>query len=171
MIYVSHYIYWCSIRDHRHRLLLTAPFCVLYINSNLQLRPQHVAVDPSRESAGYVNLQAPRTSYGPCGGRVARREKRELDRPRIVQNSGHVYPILRRTRADFFPIYRNHRRPCTKSGLLWGAPCRSSSGTAPRVGLFERSPAPKNAPRGSGRTYAAPHKSGSGRKGGWLCEG
>ena len=47
MIYVSHYIYWCSIRDHRHRLLLTAPFCVLYINSNLQLRPQHVAVDPS----------------------------------------------------------------------------------------------------------------------------
>ena len=31
-----------------------------------------------------------------------RREKRELERPRIVQNLGQGYPILRRTRTDFF---------------------------------------------------------------------
>ena len=58
-------------------------------------------MDPPRERAGYVNLQAPRTSYGPRGGRAARREERELERPRIVQNLGQVYPILRRTRTDF----------------------------------------------------------------------
>jgi len=49
-----------------------------------------------------VNLKAPRTSYGPRGGRVARREKRELERPRIVQKLGEGYPILRRTRTDLF---------------------------------------------------------------------
>ena len=57
---------------------------------------------PPRERPGYVNLKAPRTSHGPRGGRVARREKRELERPRIVQNLGEGYPILRRTRTDFF---------------------------------------------------------------------
>ena len=59
-------------------------------------------MDPPREHAGCVNLQAPRTSYDPRRGRVARREKRELERPRIVQNLGQGYPILRRTRTDFF---------------------------------------------------------------------
>ena len=57
---------------------------------------------PPRERAGYVNLKAPRTSYGPRGGRVARREKRELEQPRIVQKLGEGYPILRRTRTDLF---------------------------------------------------------------------
>ena len=34
-------------------------------------------------------------AYGPRGGRVARREKRELERPRIVQNLGEL--TVRRT--------------------------------------------------------------------------
>ena len=125
---------------------------------------------PPRERAGYVNLKAPRTSYGPRGGRVARREKRELERPRIVQNSGQVYPILRRTRIDYFQATTSHRRPGIKSGPPWGAPCRGSIGATPRVGL-KRSPVPKNALRGSGRAYAASHQSSSGGKGGRLCEG
>ena len=58
-------------------------------------------MDPPRERAGYVNLQAPRISYGPRAGLVARREKRELDRPWVVQNSGQVYPIFRRNRTNF----------------------------------------------------------------------
>ena len=82
--------------------------------------------------------------YGPRGGRVARREKRELERPRIVQNLGQGYPILRRTRTDFVQATTSHCRPCIKSGLPWGAPCRCSSGATPRVGL-KRSPVPKNA--------------------------
>ena len=118
-------------------------------------------MNPPRERAGYVNLKAPRTSYGPRGGCLARREKRELERPRIVQKLGEGYPIPRRTRTDLFQTTTSHCRPCTKSGLPWGAPCRGSSGATPRVG-FKRSPVPKNAPCGSGRAYGAPHQSASG---------
>ena len=125
---------------------------------------------PPRERAGYVNLKAPRTSYGPRGGRVARREKRELERPRIVQNLGEGYPILRRTRTDFFQATTSHCRPCTKRGLPWGASYHGNGRATPGVG-HKRSLAPKNAPRSSVRANAAPRQSASGGKGGRLCEG
>ena len=63
----------CLTRRRRESQLITAA----------PLESATLRWTPPRERAGYVNLKAPRTTYGPSRGRVARREKRELERPRI----------------------------------------------------------------------------------------
>ena len=125
---------------------------------------------PPRERAGYVNLQAPRTSYGPRGGRVARQEKRELERPRIVQNSVQVYPILRRIRTDFSKPPQSIVALVPKVASLAEHRVAAAAEQLRACGtsIARRQ---RTLPGGSGRAYAVPHQSASGGTGGWLCEG
>ena len=99
-----------------------------------------------------------------------RREKRELERPRIVQNLGQGYPILRRTRTDFFKPPQAIVALAPKAGSLGehrvavaAEPLRAWGSSVVRC--------QKNAHCGSGRAYGAPHQSASGGEGGSLCEG
>ena len=45
-------------------------------------------------------LKTPSTSYSSTRSRVARRSKRKLDRPRVIQNAHQIYPIRSRARDD-----------------------------------------------------------------------
>ena len=60
----------------------------------------YVTLDPPRKRASYVHLWTPRTPYQACQGRVARRRKRKLDRPRVVQKAHQIYHLPGRARAD-----------------------------------------------------------------------
>ena len=53
----------------------------------------YVTLDPPKKRAGDVNLQAPRALNGSRRSRVARRGKREFDRPRVVQKADQVYLV------------------------------------------------------------------------------
>ena len=77
----------------------------------------YVTLDSSRKRTGYVNLQAPRASYGSRRSRVARWGKRKFNRSRVVQKADQVYLVLGSARAEFFQATTNHRLPCTKSGF------------------------------------------------------
>ena len=61
----------------------------------------YVTLDPPSKRASQGYLQSPRTSCSSRRSRVARRRKRKLDRPRVVQNSNNIYPIRSCSRADF----------------------------------------------------------------------
>ena len=119
-----------------------------------------------------MDRKIPRISYGPGRNRIARRRKRKLNQPWVVQMSDEVYPVLSRTRTDFrqashrivvhVPTVGSIREYCVAKATDPLHARDASAAGRPNVRLC------------SEKAHAVPHQRVIDSKGGWfdgVCPG
>ena len=128
----------------------------------------YVTLDPPRERTDFVDLEAPRTSYGPRRGRAARWGERKLDQPRVVQKSDQVYSIPRRTRAGFSKPPQPIVALVSKVSSLGEHRVAVAAKPLRAWDVSKRSRAPRNVRRCPGKVHAVTRQCASGGKCGWF---